>query len=503
MPATAAFRLVSRERRARLQDLRAGVEPIYKNRLHRHFTDHSIEHCDRVGSLAEKLLAPLKKKLSDDEGSILYGGAYLHDIGMHNEAAGQTRRLAARLKQSRQDWAKIDFESRLDLIRKYHHEISADMVFSSVRSGTPLIGFTLDDKDMPGEVAAICEAHCVDTAAPRYEELIAKPERPTMRLRLLAAILRLADVLDEAHHRALVNQARVLELPLESKMHWWRHYYTREVEVDPVKNRITIVFEFPPGKRDNYAKVVPSLQVPWVEQEFARHRAALAEQGLNWHLASVIPERPFETLDQMPPDVEALMLQELARRKQFAAQQSRIDLLAHFDVSRTHLVEQLRAVEAKRASTDPADYLRDVLRLTRDLWELGSHTTARAQLRSAMFFATTNGRSVDPQLHVRAATDLSRMHGDDDPRSSVAALTNVEKTAEAMPDSAPEKVQFYKLLASVALRAGAFSQGSAAALAAMNLLGKDPAAEAIKAEMAEATFIEGQNVPNRLAPKRK
>jgi hypothetical protein len=502
MPEPALFHLVSPGRRARLRTLRESVEPIFRNRLHRHFTDHSIDHCDRVGLRAEELLRPLKKKLNDDEGSVLYGGAYLHDIGMHNEKAGESGRLAKMLKDAGRDWVNIGFDDRLDLIRRYHHEISADMIVASVRNGSPSIGFTLKDQDRATDVAAICEAHCVDTATPRYDALMPKPDRPTMRLRLLAAALRLADILDEAHHRAIVDQARTLDLSLESRMHWWRHYYTREVEIDPARNRVTVVFAFPAEKRERYGKLVPALQMPWVEQEFERHREVLAENGLSWHLSWVVQEAPFDTLEQMPPEVETYMLQELARRKQLAAQQSRVDLLAHFDESRAHLMEQLRAIKANSTNADPADYLRQVLRLTVDLWDLGSHLTAQERLRSAIFFATTNGRSVDPRLHVHAATQFARMRADRDPRDAVAGLLDVQKISETLPDSTPEKVEFYRLLGSLALRAGAFEQGGAAAREAIRLLGNSPAVEQIRAEIAEATLIEGQSDSDQpLRPK--
>jgi HD superfamily phosphodiesterase len=117
------FRLVSADRRAELKVLRKSVEPIFRNRLHAHYTDHSIIHCDRVAELAEKLLAPLKKsaKLNDDEGFVLYASCYLHDIGMHNEKAGESGRLADSLKATARKWSDIQQDERLDLIRQYHH----------------------------------------------------------------------------------------------------------------------------------------------------------------------------------------------------------------------------------------------------------------------------------------------------------------------------------------------------------------------------------------------
>ena len=120
-----------------MKEIRERIEPIYRNRLHPHYTDHSIVHVDRVAELAENLVAPLSRnrKLNDDEATVLYGGCYFHDIGMHNEKAGEQGRLKARLKQQGRTWERVRPEERLNIIRESHHEISADMVQKSSGSG--------------------------------------------------------------------------------------------------------------------------------------------------------------------------------------------------------------------------------------------------------------------------------------------------------------------------------------------------------------------------------
>lgn len=116
-----------------MKEIRERIEPIYRNRLHPHYTDHSIVHVDRVAELAENLVAPLSRnrKLNDDEATVLYGGCYFLDIGMHNEKAGEQGRLKARLKQQGRTWERVRPEERLNIIRESHHEISADMVQKS------------------------------------------------------------------------------------------------------------------------------------------------------------------------------------------------------------------------------------------------------------------------------------------------------------------------------------------------------------------------------------
>jgi hypothetical protein len=176
----------------------------------------------------------------------------------------------------------------------------------------PPIGLALDDADFPGEIAAVAESHLVDTSSARYATLVGTPAG-SLRLRLLSGLLRLADILDEAQHRALRAQAETLLLNDESPMHWWRHYYTREVVLDPANSLATICFEFPRDLQREYEKVVPELQVPWVRREFDRHREVFAANGLAWAVNSTVRQKAFSTLDVMPSSVMAQMLQAVAR----------------------------------------------------------------------------------------------------------------------------------------------------------------------------------------------
>jgi hypothetical protein len=280
-------------------------------------------------------------------------------------------------------------------------------------------------------------------------------------------------------------------------MHWWRHYFTREIEIEPEKNRITIWFGFPPAQREKYAKLVPPLQMPWIERELSRHREVLAENGLSWHIGSQVQEEAFGTLNEMPPDVESYMLQELARRKQVAAQQSRVDLLKHFDQTRSQLLAQIHTVQSRANTAGTAEFLTQMLRLSVDLWQLGSRLTARERLRSTIFFATKNGRSVPVELHIEAVIELAHMLvRDDQARDAMMTLVETQPMVRKLDDIAATKAKFYRLLASVALGAGYYKEGSEAAQEAIRLLPPGSAREEVAAELAEAVLLEGQQHPN-------
>ena len=65
----------------------------------------------------------------------------------------------------------------------------------SVSNQTPPIGFQLIDDDHPTAIASICAAHGIATESQQYAQLTT--DAPGLRMRLLAGILRCADILEE------------------------------------------------------------------------------------------------------------------------------------------------------------------------------------------------------------------------------------------------------------------------------------------------------------------
>ena len=152
--------LASEADRALIIQLRTAVAPILANNLPHHFTDHSVIHSDRVTRLVDELAVPLRsspKPLLPQELTVLYSACYLHDIGLQLENAGQTAAIQ-RLKLD-PPWQDLDDNTRRCLLRKYHHQISAEMVQASVRADKPIIGLPLTSAYDPPRIACLCEAH--------------------------------------------------------------------------------------------------------------------------------------------------------------------------------------------------------------------------------------------------------------------------------------------------------------------------------------------------------
>lgn len=356
---------------------------------------------------------------------------------------------------------------------------------------SPPIGLALDDADHPGDIAAVAESHVVDTESARYKMLVGTPSG-SRRLRLLSALLRIGDILDEAQHRALRSKAETLQLNDESLVHWWRHYYTCEVVSDPTNNLITIFFEFPQDQEREYESIIPELQMPWVRREFDRHRRVFAANRLTWTVTSTVRHAAFSTLDAMPPKVMVQMLRAIARQKAGDALTSRNTLLEYEEKARSFGSQQISRLQATRNERNVNDYLQNMERAALDLHEAGGTLSAVITLREAIFFSTKNGRSVEGYTHVSTATTLSRLLLDrGDHRDAVRALIDAEKAATTLLASDPNKAHFYRWLAKANILAGDFTRGRDAAKKALQLLLEGPEREELRAALQEATMLEG------------
>lgn len=298
----------------RLGALRAAVEPILANNLLPYFTAHDVSHCDRVTEVIDNLVEPLQQtdgRLTDDELFVLYAAAYLHDIGMQYERVGSSPVLA---ELGGRPWEDLRTDERRDLLRRLHPRISAELVRLSVRNAMPPIGLQLVDADHPNVIASLCEAHGIDSASERYKELTA--EAPGLRPSLLSGLLRCADILEESRRRANRARAESLELPIESQVHWWRHYYTADVVFNRPQRTIDVWFDFPPDRRAELSRIIPDLQFPEIQAEFRRHEQMFAANGLTWFIRSRVYDGPYSRAETLPESVLYHMLVQIAARRE-------------------------------------------------------------------------------------------------------------------------------------------------------------------------------------------
>lgn len=283
------------DQRRALENVRATAARIWSRPLHRYYTDHTVAHSERVIALLDGLTAGMMdtgKRLSPTEVLILVSAAYLHDIGMQNErfAGGDP---------------SASSEQRLEEIRAHHHEQTAEMIYAVFED--PAHAFPIPLARDPGlveAVALVAQGHRrVDLNGPEYEPLV--HGGGTVRLRLLAALLRFGDELDIDHRRVDLEQMQLLDLPVESQLHWWKCHYVSGVSI--ADEYIRVSYRFPQDRPD-----YKGLIVPLVEGEVRAQHAAL-EEVFRAHAVKVALGRPqvrlMRLVQPLPPEVEALAWQ--------------------------------------------------------------------------------------------------------------------------------------------------------------------------------------------------
>jgi len=281
--------ILEADRRRVLENVREAAARIWSRPLHRYYTDHTVDHSERVIALLDGLTAGMMatdKRLSSTEVSVLLVAAYLHDIGMQDE------RFA---------------DGDLEVIRDTHHEVTAELIYRAVEYPAQAVNLGLPgDPGLVEAVALVAKGHRrVDLNAAEYEPLVHSGE--VVRLRLLAALLRFGDELDIDHRRVDLEQMKLLALPMESQLHWWKCHYVSGVSI--ADEYIRIGYRFPQDRPD-----YKGLIVPLVEGEVRARHAAL-EEIFRAHAVKVALGRSqvrlMRLVQSLPPEVEAQAQQKL------------------------------------------------------------------------------------------------------------------------------------------------------------------------------------------------
>src|SRR5574337_1002872 len=210
---SALIQLLETDLRRAVENVRAAAARIWARPLHRYYTDHTVTHSDRIIALLDGLTAGMMttpKCLSPTEAFVLLCAAYLHDIGMQNERFAQ---------------------GDLDVIREHHNELTAEMIYAVFEHSADAFAIPLaHDPGIVEAVALVAKGHRKEKLnAAEYEPLVHGNE--TGRLRLLAALLRFGDELDIAYRRVDLDQMKLVALPVESQLHWWKCYYVSGVSI--------------------------------------------------------------------------------------------------------------------------------------------------------------------------------------------------------------------------------------------------------------------------------
>jgi hypothetical protein len=480
--------LTDREIEARLIELRTAATPILANNLLPHFTDHSVAHSDSLVELADQLIAPLQQSpdaLSQEELQILYSACYLHDIGMQYENADKTQ-VISNLNLT-QPWKDLSENTRRLILRQYHGAISAEMIAMSFRATHAPIGIQLKEDHYAKYVAPICEGHTLDTTALRYQEII--KDGPGIRTSLLSAVLRLADILDLSRRRANVDKAQTLSLELESQMHWWRHYFTEGVAIDPGDKTVTVWFDFPTTRFEEYKRIVPQLQMPWIRAEFNRHAATLNRYGLGWTVREHIEKNAYSTAEFMPEAVESEMLKQFHfdRAKEQESQQQALQQL--FTESQPYIQRRLLNLKERETTLTVAEYLNELATIAADLAAIGGKRSAWSLL-SDHYHAKSSSLQPNDRLEVGVKLAMLMME-DNYVHGAVTTLRPLVELSEHLNDNDPIRLQVSLVWARALVSVGAYSEAVAFIDRVVAVIPDEEIKDLLRAELAELQLLTG------------
>lgn len=180
------------------------------------FTDHGENHCRRIFANLNALLPDGKKQeLTGSEIFTLLCGVIFHDIGYI-------------------DWKSKRCKNWKDA-RRTHNERGREIIIERHKE------LNLDEGEAHA-VGDLCFGHRGENTLNEIEdELAIDPHKPvSMRMRLLASLLRVADELDLSKERAPAVVADLLDLSQENVEHWLKHQIIQTPSIDSRRWRIRI-----------------------------------------------------------------------------------------------------------------------------------------------------------------------------------------------------------------------------------------------------------------------
>lgn len=263
---------------------------------HPYYTLHGLVHSHQVIRILEKLIEGLNPddNLNETEVFCLLAAAYFHDVGMLCKYSNDAERAAQKSTMKKKPY------SVQDLIREEHHIRSGRYIQEHAKD------LTLDHVEV-GCIRLIVEGHREKTLeSDEYEDHVIGPE--SVRVRLLSALLRMADELDIDYKRAPDTLFDILknDMPDDSRLQWLKHYYTRGVKMDTVqsanrKRRTSIEIHCQYPREEEERKITEVLILKPIEETLNEVRFILLGYGLRLKLDLKIKSNP--NLEEIPDSI--------------------------------------------------------------------------------------------------------------------------------------------------------------------------------------------------------
>lgn len=259
------------------------AKEVLDNRIHIHFTDHSINHScriiDHLGELVEELMGS-ELKLNEYELFILLSAIFLHDIGMQFDKVDILEHYIDEFSGHGND------EIRLELVRKHHGRISYLWILENLKENKHFQRKVYHGEPELGELTAIiAESHTVDINENQQLYRDRSFKSKTIRMKLLACLLSLGDVLDADSSRVDFDRLKHVDVPTDSKLHWLKHYYVSGLIFD--KGILTISYTFPnliDRELDIYREFFTSEINYWILKNKEKHKEVLSPNFIRFEI---------------------------------------------------------------------------------------------------------------------------------------------------------------------------------------------------------------------------
>ena len=261
----------------------------------RYFTPHGEMHFRAVEHILFRLIpGKSHKKLTSYEKFLLLASAWLHDIGM----------LRGVLPG---DITMEDAE-----IRETHHIRSEKFIGEKYRE----VGVLEREATAFGIMARFHRRRCLLSNCPAILPISGEGR---VRLRLLAAYLRLADALHVDQTRAPDDQYAVMlayDIPRKEKLHWLRSKFIIGIDVDPGNQEIVVYFKRPVNREVEDSQAIRrthrtldsvyNLVMQDLENELNTVQEPLFKANISYYLRVTKQVVDVESDEQLARDIESI-----------------------------------------------------------------------------------------------------------------------------------------------------------------------------------------------------
>ena len=231
---------------ARLNLIIQNTPKFWEQMPHRHFTNHGPAHAERIlnqklAQLAQEL--PPERRLINEEVFIVSAAAWLYEIGM------QSPILKPIVAFEYEPGETLTF-AQLQQIRAKKHLLTERLIHDSVSANPDAaslqLGLMQPSDEYTHLIAMVCRG-CSDETLEQTPEMLPVRGVP-VRIRLLVALLRLADQLYIDGSRVNLDIIQRVDLPVEQLTKWWIYQYAQTLPI--VNHQIPFHYFLPITQRE-------------------------------------------------------------------------------------------------------------------------------------------------------------------------------------------------------------------------------------------------------------